>query len=57
MIKNQARKLIDALPVDANWDDVMYQMYVQQKLEASLEAASKGKVIAHETVKKRLKRR
>ena len=32
-IKQEALKLIDGLPEEASWDDVIYQMYVRKKLK------------------------
>jgi hypothetical protein len=34
--KDAARQLIDHLPEQANWDDIMYELYVKQKIEAGL---------------------
>jgi hypothetical protein len=35
-IKAQARKLIDKLPDNSTWDDLMYEIYVRQVVEAGL---------------------
>ena len=51
--KQVARELIDHLPEQATWDDVMYTLYVRQKLERSLQAANEGKITSHEDAKKR----
>ncbi len=51
--KEEARKLIDKLPDQANWDDIMYEFYVRKKLEVALKAAEEGRVVSHEEVKKR----
>jgi hypothetical protein len=53
MIKDEAKKIIDKLPEQATWDDVMYQIYVKKKIETSIKAVEEGKVISHEDVKKR----
>ncbi|MGF7186467.1 putative transcriptional regulator [Desulfitispora alkaliphila] len=53
-IKEEAKKLIDRLPDQATWDDIMYQMYVKKKLDVSLKAAEDGEVVSHEEVKRRL---
>jgi len=53
MIKDEAKKIIDKLPEQATWDDVMYQFYVKKKIETSIKAAEEGKVVSHEVVKKR----
>ena len=51
-IKQVAHELIDNLPEQATWDDVMYTLYVRQKLERSLQAAKEGKVTSQEDVEK-----
>jgi hypothetical protein len=46
--------LIDHLPDQATWDDVMYTPYVRQELESLLQAAREGRVISQEDVKGRI---
>jgi predicted transcriptional regulator len=46
-------KLINKLPDQATWDDIMYEFYVRKKLEVALKAAQEGRVVPHEEVKKR----
>jgi hypothetical protein len=53
-IKQTAHELIDHLPEQATWDDVMYTLYVRQKLERSLQGVREGKITSHEDAKKRL---
>ncbi|MCP4108114.1 MAG: hypothetical protein GY749_21635 [Desulfobacteraceae bacterium] len=43
-IKEQAYRLIDGLPEDADWDDLMYKIYVRQAIEAGLEDSEAGRV-------------
>jgi len=52
-IKEEARKIIDKLPDQATWDDIMYEFYVKKKLEVALKAAEEGRVVPHEEVKKK----
>jgi len=52
--KEQAKKLIDKLPDQATWDDIMYEFYVKKKLAVALKAADEGRVLSHKEVKKRL---
>ena len=54
IIKEEAKKLIDKLPDQATWDDIMYEFYVKKKLAVALKAAEEGRVISHKEVKKRL---
>ena len=51
--KEQAKKLIDKLPDQATWDDIMYQFYVRKKIEVALREAEDGRVVSHEEIKKR----
>lgn len=52
-VKQEAQKLIDGLPDEISWDDIIYQMYVKKKIERGMKAAREGRVIPHEEVKKR----
>jgi hypothetical protein len=54
MIKEEAKKIIDKMPEQATWDDIMYQFYVKKKIELSIKAAETGKILSHEDVKKRV---
>lgn len=36
-IKSAAHELIDALPDNATWEDVMYRIYVRQAIESGLQ--------------------
>jgi predicted transcriptional regulator len=52
-IKEEATKLVRDLPEQATWDDLMYEIYVRQKIEEGLKAADEGRVLSHEEVKRR----
>lgn len=52
--KEAARHLIDCLPDQATWEDIMYELYVKQKIEAGLKAVEEGRTIPHEEMKRRL---
>ncbi|MGH9772145.1 MAG: hypothetical protein ACRD4Q_10680 [Candidatus Acidiferrales bacterium] len=52
--KYEAKRLIDALPDQATWDDIMYELYAKQKLEKALGEAAEGVVVPHESVKREL---
>jgi predicted transcriptional regulator len=52
-IKEEVRSLADTLPDDATWDQVMYEIYVRQKIAEGEKAIAEGRVVAHEEVKKR----
>jgi len=56
-VKEAARTIVDNLPEQASWDDLMYELYVKQKIEAGLKAADNGQTVPHEEVKARLIKR
>ena len=52
--KEAAKQLIDHISEQATWDDIMYELYVKQKIEAGLKAVEEGRTISHEEVKARI---
>jgi predicted transcriptional regulator len=46
-MKDTAHKLIDALPEDATWDDLMYAVHVRASAEEGLADADAGRVISN----------
>jgi hypothetical protein len=53
-IKAEARRLVEHLPEDATWDDLLYQVYVHQSVEAGLKDCREGKTIPVSEVRRRL---
>ena len=52
-IKAQAAKLVRALPPSASWDDLMYEIYVRQKIDSGLADIAAGRVRPHDEVCKK----
>jgi predicted transcriptional regulator len=52
-VKEEAKKLLDQLPDEISWDDIMYEMYVRNKIDKGIQAADEGKLVSHEEIKKR----
>lgn len=52
--KESAQHIIGQLPEQASWNDIMYELYVKQKIEAGIKAANEGRTIPHEQVKARI---
>ena len=52
-LKAEARRLVDQLPEDATWEDLMYEIYVRQKIEAGLKASDEDRAIDVEEVRRR----
>ena len=53
-VKLEARRLVEQLPDDATWDDVLYEIYVRQTIEAGLKDCDEGRTIPVSEVRKRL---
>ena len=52
--KQAAKQIIDHLPEQASWDDIMYELYVKQKIEKGLNAIDQDETVSHEEAKRRL---
>jgi multimeric flavodoxin WrbA len=52
--KETAKHLIDDMPDEATWDEIMYELYVKQKIEEGLQASEEGRTIPQEEAKERL---
>jgi hypothetical protein len=53
-IKEELLRIAEQLPDDATWDDVVYQVYVHQSIEAGLKDCQEGRTISVEEVRRRL---
>jgi hypothetical protein len=51
-VKSRAIRLIRDLPKGSSWDDLMYRIYVRQKIEAGLADLGAGRVHSHDSVRK-----
>jgi predicted transcriptional regulator len=52
-IKPEAIRLIEQLPDDATWEDLMHEIYVRQAIEAGLKDSQEGRTVTVEEVRKR----
>ena len=52
-VKEEARRLVERLPDDVSWDDLMHEIYVRQAVEAGLEDSRAGKLTSLEDVRAR----
>ena len=43
-IKEAAKRLIDALPENITWDDVMHEIYVRQSIDNGLADSAAGRL-------------
>jgi hypothetical protein len=51
LLIQETTQLLNALPEETSWDDIMYRIYVRQKIEKGLHDCDTGKVLTTEQVK------
>ena len=51
-IKSEALKLVHELPASSTWDDLMYRIYVRQKIESGLADLGSGRVHPHAAIRR-----
>ena len=52
-IKEEAHRLVENLPEDATWDDLMYQIYVRQAIVPGIEDSEAGRTVDVKEVRAR----
>jgi predicted transcriptional regulator len=52
-IKKELENLVQDLPENAQWEDVMYKIYVRQSIEQGLKDSRAGRSLTHEEIKKK----
>lgn len=52
-IKQEAHRLIELLPEDATWDDIMHTIYIRQSIEAGLSDSNAERTITVEKVREK----
>lgn len=54
--KETVIELVQSLPEDVSFDEIMYHLYVRQKVESGLEELDSGRGVPHEEVKQSMER-
>lgn len=52
--KQAAQELLEHIPEKASWDDIMYKMYVRQKIDQGLKDLEEGRVVSHDEARHQL---
>ncbi len=52
-LKTEAKKLIEDLPEDSTWDDLMHEIYVRQAIESGIEDSKAGRTMHVSEVRKK----
>lgn len=53
LIKQETEALINELSEEVSWDDLMYQIYVRQKIENGLHDMQEGKICTTEELERK----
>ncbi len=52
-VKEEARQIVEALPEDASWEDLMYRIYVRQAVETGLKDSDEARTVEVREVRSR----
>jgi hypothetical protein len=52
-VKDEARRLVERLPEDATWEDLKYEIYLRQAVEAGLKDSRQGRTVTLEMARRR----
>lgn len=52
--KQEALNIIDRMPEDSDMDEIMYRLYVLDKIRKGQEAVEQGKTITNEELKREI---
>jgi predicted transcriptional regulator len=55
-VKQEALNAIQCLPDTADMEEIMYRLYVLDKIRKGREAADQGQVISHEELKREIEK-
>lgn len=52
-IKSEALKIVQKLPENSTWDDLMHEVYVRQQIESGLKDSKAGKLMKVSEVRRK----
>jgi len=52
--KDTAIEVIKTLADDVDWEDIMYSLYVRQKVQNGAKDFEEGRIVSHEDLKRKL---
>jgi hypothetical protein len=53
-IKEEAHRIVDQLPPGATWEDLMFQLYVRQRMDQGIRDLDEGRSVTTEQLRKNL---
>jgi predicted transcriptional regulator len=54
-LERETNRLLGKLPAQADWEDLMYHIYVRKKIDAGLRDSAAGRVVTSQQIRKALK--
>jgi len=54
-LKKETNEILRKLPARADWEDLMYHIYVRKKMDAGLRDSAAGRVVTSKQIRKALK--
>ena len=55
-VKEETIQLIEQMPDDCTVEDILYELYLKQKVDKGLQDIREGRVVEHEEVRQRMAR-
>lgn len=55
-VKESARQVVDSMSDQCSWDDLLYELYVRQKIDQGVDDLENGRVVSHEEVRRMMVR-
>ena len=52
-VKDEARRLVEQLPEEATWEDLQYEIYFRQAVDAGLKDSREGRTVPQEEARRR----
>lgn len=52
-VKEEVRRLAERLPDDVTWEDLQYEIYVRQAIEAGLKDSHEGRTVPLDEARRR----
>lgn len=54
VVKEEVIQLIEKMPDDCTVEDILYELYLKQKVDKGLQDIKEGRVVKHEEVEQRM---
>jgi predicted transcriptional regulator len=54
-LRRETNRTIGGLPKEADWEDLMYRIYVRKKIDSGLKDSAAGRVFTSAQIRKSLK--